>query len=112
MELFLDRKVLGNLQNMAEVDVSCPGLLQCHSVTHTGCSSVSSQIPLGVRGFVLSFCSDLIGQVRQPILAQVSVHEPLQVCACGWAWCVCGWMSRRVLSEGILIYCLYASVLV
>lgn len=82
MELFLDRKVMGNLQNMAEVDVSCLDSSLCIASVHTGVTVSSLQIPSGVRGFVLSFCSDLIGQVRQPILVQVSVHEPLQVCLC------------------------------
>ena len=50
MELFLDRKVMGNLQNMAEVDVSCPGLqVECYSV-HTDS-----------HGLFFCFFSDPIG---------------------------------------------------
>jgi hypothetical protein len=55
MEMFLDRKIMGSLQNMAEVDM-----------------------PMGVRTRVIQFTSSLVSQVQQPVLAQVSVHEPIQ----------------------------------
>ena len=53
MELFLDRKVMGNLQNMAEVDVSCPRLqVVCYHCAH------------GHAPAVLSFLADPVGCER------------------------------------------------
>jgi hypothetical protein len=35
-------------------------------------------MPMGVRTRVIQFTSSLVSQVQQPVLAQVSVHEPIQ----------------------------------
>ena len=68
------------------------------------------QIPSGVRGYVLSFCSGMIGQVRQPILAQVSVHEPLQVYERAAA-CRCEDECAGVRVAGVRVCCVRMNVL-
>lgn len=97
MELFLDRKVLGNLQNMAEVDVSCPGLLQYHSVTHTD-----------AHWLLFCFFSDPIGCERVCLVLLLrpdwtseaantgtSQRSRTSASVCVWVGVVCLWVDVK-----------------
>ena len=95
MELFLDRKVMGNLQNMAEVDVSCPGLqVECYSV-HTDSHGLFCFFsdPIGCEGvcLVLLLRPDWTSEAANTGTSQRS-RTSAGVCVCGGGGCmgVCG----------------------